>query len=76
MRLRHFASFFALFIAASANAQVNHVALGDKEYAALNASAALAHYKEAAADKGIRRVNPSAGAVQLLEQSAIARRTP
>ncbi|MBA3644823.1 MAG: hypothetical protein H0W63_01465 [Gemmatimonadaceae bacterium] len=49
MRLRHFASCFALFIAASANAQtVNHVALGDREYVALNASAALGHYKQAA----------------------------
>src|SRR4051812_7581298 len=49
MRLRHFASLFALFLAASANAQtVNHVALGDRDYAALNASGALAHYKQAA----------------------------
>ncbi len=49
MRLRHLFSIAALFAAASANAQtaVNHVAFGDREYAALNASAALAHYKEA-----------------------------
>lgn len=54
MRLRLFASFVALFVAATANAQtVNHVAMGDHEYAALNASAALAHYKQAAdADPG------------------------
>ncbi|MDQ6717261.1 MAG: hypothetical protein M3Z17_02810 [Gemmatimonadota bacterium] len=50
MRLRNLLSITALFIAASANAQstVNHVGLGDREYAALNATAALAHYKEAA----------------------------
>ena len=50
MRLRQLLSLSALFFAASANAQssINHVALGDREYAALNATAALAHYKEAA----------------------------
>ena len=50
MRLRHFLSAAAMFAATGANAQipVNHVALGDREYAALNASAALNHYKEAA----------------------------
>lgn len=49
MRLRHFASLLTLFAAATANAQaVNHVALGDREYSAQNASAALAHYKQAA----------------------------
>lgn len=49
MRLRNLLSTTALFVAVSANAQtVNHVALGDREYAALNASAALTHYKEAA----------------------------
>jgi tetratricopeptide (TPR) repeat protein len=50
MRLRHLASTLALAAAARANAQspVNHVALGDRDYAALNASGALAHYKQAA----------------------------
>lgn len=55
MRLRLLASSVALFAAATANAQavVNHVAMGDRDYAALNASAALAHYKQAAdADPG------------------------
>jgi tetratricopeptide (TPR) repeat protein len=49
MRLPHLVSFVALFAAATVNAQtVNHIALGDREYTALNASAALAHYKQAA----------------------------
>jgi tetratricopeptide (TPR) repeat protein len=49
MRLRHLFTISALFATVSANAQtVNHVALGDRDYAALNASSALAHYKEAA----------------------------
>jgi tetratricopeptide (TPR) repeat protein len=56
MRLRHLLAVSALFVAAGANAQstpVNHIALGDREFAALNASAALGHYKEAAdADPG------------------------
>ena len=54
MRLRHLAPFIACFAAATAGAQaVNHVALGDRDYAALNASGALAHYKQAAdADPG------------------------
>lgn len=55
MRLRHLASTLALAAAARANAQapVNHIALGDRDYAALNAPGALAHYKQAAdADPG------------------------
>lgn len=49
LRLRHLISGSAMLLAVNANAQpVNHVALGDREYAALNATAALAHYKEAA----------------------------
>lgn len=50
MRLRNLLSITAFFAAVSANAQtpVNHVAMGDREYAALNATAALTHYKEAA----------------------------
>jgi hypothetical protein len=49
MRLRHLFVISALFAAVSANAQtaLNHVALGDHEFSALNASAALRHYKEA-----------------------------
>ncbi len=48
MRFRLFLAAGAAFFATTAGAQAAaHVALGDKEYAAMHASAALAHYREA-----------------------------
>ena len=39
-----------LLVASAAGGQTNHVALGDKEYVAMNASAALQHYEAAIAE--------------------------
>ena len=52
MRALRYLSAGMLLVASIAGAQtaVNHIALGDKEYAAMNASAALKHYEAAIAE--------------------------
>ena len=50
MRALRYFSAGMLFAASVAGAQANHIALGDKEYAAMNATAALQHYEAAIAE--------------------------
>jgi tetratricopeptide (TPR) repeat protein len=51
MRVLSYLSAGLLLVAASvAGAQANHIALGDKEYVAMNATAALQHYEAAIAE--------------------------